>query len=145
MFIPRVVRYKMVPGKKLFEKYFKIHNLDFKKQFSMRITWRIFFECNKLVHVTLRLMLSWVTMGYFTTIEIYCVLDPTMTVTSLICVSVKFYPNSKPFYVGIEVDIQYAICFNRWVMTDSTTFQPHVESKISMKIVKVYFDNHLYW
>ena len=83
-------------------------------------------------------------MGYFTTIEIYCVLDPTMTVTSLICVSVKFYPNSKPFYVGIEVDIRYSVRFNRWVMADSTTFQPHVDSKISMKIVKVYFDNHLY-
>ena len=64
-------------------------------------------------------------MGYFTTIEIYCVLDPTMTVTSLICVSVKFYPALN---VGIEVDIQYSVRFNRWVMTDSTTFQPHVDS-----------------
>ena len=57
-----------------------------------------------------------------------CVLDPTMTVTSLICVSVNFYPALKPFYVGIEVDIQYSIRFNRWVMTDSTTFQAHVDS-----------------
>ena len=77
-----------------------------------------------------------------------CVLDPTMTVTSLICVSVNFYPASKPFYVGIipqfEVDIQYSIRLNRWVMTDSATFQAHVDSKISMNIVKACFDNHLY-
>ena len=67
-----------------------------------------------------------------------------MTVTSLICVSVNFYPASKPFYVGIEVDIQYLVRLNRWVMTDSTTFQAHADSKISMNIVKASFDNHLY-
>ena len=81
-----------------------------------------------------------VTMGYFTTIEIYCVLDPTMTVASLICLSVKFYPNSKPFYVGIEVDIQYAICFNRCNGSDLTQNNPNTVRE--MYNYKMQFNNN---